>query len=886
MSTNWLGRLVQSWRDRRGNASPETGMDEEVRFHLDMATQRNVERGMRASDARRTALAAFGGVVQTQEAARDDVPGRWADALRQDLRYSLRTLRRNPGFSASVVLTLALGVGATTAIFSVVNGVLLRPLPVPDPEQLVFVGWEWTPGNYSQSLSGFKLGYLRSRTRTLGSLTTYRGFERELGEPPAARRVRGQDVSSGFFETVGIQPSVGRGFTPDEFVRGGPRVAVISDAIWRTEFAGDPSVIGREIRLDGVAHMVVGITPPTFRLPALAPEYAEVLVPIYVDATPGNKSNDWVSLARTRPGYTREQVRADLESAARTLQAEYPQVANAGEQYRLYEFRDLYVGPLERKLYILLGAVGFVLLIAVTNAANLMLGRAAAREREMVVRRALGAKRSRVVRQLICEGAVLSVLSGILGLALGVWGMRIMLALTPQQLPRADEIGLDYRVLAFTTSIVVVTGLLFGLAAALPTGRVNLASVLGERARGAGGSRRSRDVLVLSETAFAIILLAGAGLLLASFAKLRAVDPGFRQDNVTAVRFDRMPLGYETMDAVWRFERDFVDRVSKVPGVRSVAGLSNFPLERGWNMPVAVTGQPESGRGDVEYRWVTPGYFETLRIPMVRGRQFTSADGRAAPRVAMLNAAMAKQFFPDANPVGQRIDIGRYKGEWISKDFEGSVEIVGVVGDLREVGLAQEPKKTVYIPVAQAQDRLATLPPLFVIHGPTPASLRTAVEHAARDIDPRVQSPRLDELSRIVSASISEQRFQATLLATFAAAALALTAIGIFGVVAYGVQQRVREIGVRVALGATSGDVLRLIVGRSLAFVAAGIAVGVLGALGLTRFLSTFLFGVTTTDPMTFAVAISTLFGVAFAASYLPARRATRIDPVRALRLE
>jgi predicted permease len=480
---------------------------------------------------------------------------------------------------------------------------------------------------------------------------------------------------------------------------------------------------------------------------------------------------------------------------------------------------------------------------------------------------------------------VLAVVSGIAGVVLGTWGVRVMLALSPRQLPRADEIGLDYRVLAFSAGLVLLTGLVFGLTAAIPAGRLRLSTVLGERARGAAASQRSRDILVLSETAFAIVLLAGAGLLLSSFARLRRVDPGFTAANVTAVRFGRMPDGYGNAEAIWGFERQLIDRLSEVPGVQNVAGLPNFPLERGWNMSVARAGVAESGDGDVEYRSITPSYFETLRIPLLQGRVFTAADARSAPRVAIINASLAKRFFPDGDALGNAIEIGRYKSQWFSEEYKGPVEIVGIAADVREVGLDRKPKRTVYVPAAQALNGMVSRP-LLVIRAAPGTALRVAVTSAVRSVDPRVAAPELQPMPAIVGASLGEQRFQTLLLTLFAGTALGLTAIGIFGVVSYGVQQRVREIGVRVALGASSGQVLQLIVGRSLRFAAGGAAIGVAGALGLTRFLSSILYDVKPTDPLAFSLAVATLLGVAFVASYLPARRATRIDPVRALRLE
>jgi len=886
MSRGWIRRLFARARVRLESDAPERDMDEEMRFHLEMATRRNIERGMAPDEARRTAFVTFGGLAQQQDAALDAVPGHWADELRQDLTYAVRTLRRNPGFATSVVLTLALGIGANTAIFSVVNGVLIRPLPVPDPDRLMYVGWDYGKGGPG-ALSPYKIDYVKRHTSSFAGLTTFRTAERSLGAEPDGKVLQGLRVAPQFFEVIGVPPATGRAFAEDEEKPGGPAVIILSDAVWRTDFAADRGVIGRQIRLDDSTYTVVGITAPSFRVPGSTRDEVEFIVPLQLRIDPGEKGNNYLAMGRLRSDRSRAQVLADLDAASRAFSAEHPELASLStERYRLFPFDELYVGQLGRTLLILLGAVTFVLLIAAANAANLMLARATAREREMVVRTALGAKRGRIVRQLLSEGLVLSLVSGVVGLALGTWGMRAMIALMPRQLPRADEIGLDYRVLAFASAIVVLTGLVFGLTAAIPTGRLNLASALGERVRGASGSQRSRDMLVMTETAFAIVLLAGAGLLLASFARLRGVDPGFTAENVTAVRFGRMPASYQTMDAIWEFERQLIDRLSLQPGVQSVAGLPNFPLgERGWNMPVAVAGVAESGDGDVEYRWVTPAYFETLRIPIVQGRAFSAREDRKAPRVAVINESLAKKFFPGVSALGRQIEIGRYKDQWIGDDFRGTVEIVGLAGDIREAGLDRPPRRTVYIPIAQAQDRLP-MSVLLVIRAAPGTGLRKALDEAVRNIDPRVVPPRLQPMPAIVGASLGEQRFQTMLLTLFAATALVLTAIGIFGVVSYGVQQRVREIGVRVALGASSGEVLRLIVGRSLKFVAGGALIGVAGALGLTRFLSGLLYEVKAADPLTFSLAVATLLGVAFVASYLPARRATRIDPVRALRLE
>ena len=884
MARTWIQRAVRAARPRVGVEDPEREMDEEMRFHLEMATRKNIERGMTPDEARRNALAQFGGVAHHQEAALEGVPGFWIDELRLDLKYALRTLRRNPGFAIAVVLTLALGIGANTAIFSVVNGVLLRPLPIRDPEQLTFVGWNFGKGGPSV-LSPFKIDYLRRHATSFAGLTTYKNTEHSLGGS-TGRTVRGLRIAPDFFSVIGSSPVLGRGFTADEELPGGPHVMVLSDRLWRRELGADRNILGREIRLDDSAYTVVGVTSPSFRVPGASLDEMDFLVPLQLEIDPTDKGHNYLAIGRLLATRSRAQIQADLDAVGRAFVTEHPEIAANGEQegYRLVDFDELYIGPqFRRTLFVLLGAVTFVLLISAANAANLLLARAATREREITVRAALGAKRSRIVRQLLSEGMVLSFVSGVAGLVLGVWGVRAMLALSPDQLPRADDIGLDFRVLAFSAGIVLMTGVVFGLTAALPSGRLSLSSVLGERSR-ATGRHRSRDILVMTETAFAIILLAGAGLLISSFARLRNVDPGFTAENVTAVRFGRMPQGYDSVDAVWRFQQQLIGRLSGVPGVQSVAGLPNFPLERGWNMTFARTGVAESGDGDVEYRAITPGYFDALRIPLLQGRGFNAMDGPTSPRVAIINASLAKKFFPDGDALGNHIDVGRYKTQWFSHPAP-PVQIVGIAADVREIGLARKPKRTVYVPAAQGIQGLVSSP-LFVIRALPGTSLRAPVTEAVRSVDPRVPTPELQPMPAIVGASIAHERFQTTLLTLFAGTALALTAIGIFGVVSYGVQQRVREIGVRVALGASSREVLTLIVGRSLRFVTGGALIGVLGAFALTRFLAGILYDVKPTDPTTFSVAVMTLLAVAFIASYLPARRATRIDPLTALRSE
>ena len=828
------------------------------------------------------------GIPQSCASALDDYSSHQVtrmDTLAQDFRYAARSLRRSPGFALVAVLTLALGIGANTAIFSVVNAVLLRPLPFPDPDRVSYVGWGWS-GNQNSSVPPFYFTYVREHSRVFEGLATYRALEAGLEQGNRTAEAKGLRVSADFLRVVGLQPAFGRGFLADEDRAGGPQVAVLSNEFWRNQLGGDPGLVGRVVRLNGESYTVVGVLPPGFRFPA-APEYTDVLVPLQLVADPQDRGFNYPMLGRLKPGVTRERAASDLQAVFASLRAAHPDLVEPNMTGpELLTFQTAFVGGLAAVLWILLGAVGLVLLIACVNVAGLLLARATERQREIAIRASLGAGRGRIVRQLLTESLLLALLAGVFGLLLGVWSVDALLALTPQGIPGLDTTQLDWRVLGFAFALALVTGIVFGLAAAFPATRTQLVDALKQGGRTAvGGASRARGILVAAEVALSVVLLAGAGLLVATLLHMSRVDLGFDSDNVLTVSIPRTPEGYETAAAVWNFDRQLLERVAAMPGVSSVASASNLPLERGWNFPMSVQGRPDAGMGDAEWRAISPDYFQTLGIRTVRGRVFQPSDNPAAPPVILINEAMARRFWPQENPVGDRIQVGTVGGQTVPGFEDPPREIVGVVPDIREMGLDRSAKPTIYVPQAQAPAMLLSLPHLLV-RTTQPAALARAVRAEVRELDPRVPQPQIRSMREVVASSVAPQRFNAVLMGVFAALALVLTAVGIYGVISYSVRYRTREIGVRMALGARSGEVLRLVLRQGMRLVLVGAGVGLLAALVLTRFLAGMLYGVGASDPLTFGAITLLLVAVALVASYLPARRATRVDPMIALRSE
>ena len=805
------------------------------------------------------------------------------DTLRQDLLYALRRLRKAPGFTAVAVVTLALGIGANSAIFSVVNGVLLRPLPYPESDRLV--GMYHVSEGRRATMSGpnfidaaHAAHSLESAAATYGASATLTGD----GEPSQLEVAR---VSASLFSVLRVGPALGRTFTADEDTPGKTDVVVLSYALWQGRFGGDPGVIGRRIQLDGVACEVVGVMPPGFSYPS--DRQAWLPIP-YDESFVSRQRAAWYlgGIARLKPGVTPEQAAAELETIGRNLARQYPD-ANEGVGLTTFPLHEAMVGDIRQSVLFLLGAVGLVLLIACANVANLLLARSAARESELAVRTALGARRGRLVRQLLTESVILSMAGGGLGLLLGVWGAAFLVSLKPQGIPRLDAVAVDPTVILFTFGIAVVTGLLFGAVPAFQATRGGLSASLKAGGRGAvthRGGARVRGALVVAEMALAVMLLAGAGLLLRSFVRLQSVNPGF--DAAQTLSFDvSLPrAGYADPPKQVAFFDQLLPRLRALPGVRASEAVMMLPLTgSSFNISFEIVGRPPvplALQPSMEVRVATPGYFGAMAIPIARGRGFTDDDTAGQPPVLLLSEAAARTFFPGEDPIGKTINLGWGRGP--GRPRAGG-QVVGIVGDVKAASLGDPDEPHVYLPYRQWPDRTMSV---VVKTTPPPASLVAAVRQEVHAIDPNLPLASVGSLEQIVSASISQQRFYMLLLTTFAGVALVLAAVGIFGVLSYAVSQRTREIGIRMALGAQGSSVIRLIVRQAMLLVACGVAAGLTLGLLLSQTMAKMLFSVTSTDPATYVAVSVTLTVVALFACWLPARRATRVDPIVALRAE
>ena len=802
--------------------------------------------------------------------------------LRQDLLYAVRRLVKAPGFTLVAVLTLALGIGANSAIFSVVNGVLLKPLPYPEPDRLV--GVYHTTEGHRAVMSGPNFTDV-SRTATsfenAAAISTTRMILTGEGEPA---RLPVAEVSASLFSVLRVRPALGRAFNADENTPGRNNVVILSHSLWQQRFGSDSSVIGKRITLDGVSKEVVGVMPAGFSYPSgrdawLPVDYDENFV--------AKQRGAWYLsvVARLKPGISPQQSAAEVETIGRNLARQYPD-ANAEIGMTTYPLLEAMVGDIRASVMLLLGAVGFVLLIACTNVANLLLARAATRETEMAVRTALGAGRGRLVRQLLTESVLLSLVGAGFGLLLAVWGVELLTSLKPQGIPRLDNVRIDGVVILFTIGVGVVTGVLFGLVPAFAATR-GLSATLKEGGRGAVTSRggtRVRGVLVVAELALAVMLLAGAGLLMRSFVKLQAVDPGFKVDPALTFDLTLPDARYKEMDQQIAFFDQLLPRLRSLPGVQAASAVMGLPLsgldfiisfEVGGRPPVPPSQQPA-----MQVRVATPEYFSTIGIPLKRGRLFTEDDRLQTPRVVLITEAAARQYFPNEDPIGKTIKLGWGRGP--GKPRAGG-EVVGIVGDVKDEGLNEANPPQIYLPLRQWPVSFMTL---VMKSSVPPTSLTDGARAQVASLDPNLPLSNVSTLDAIVAKSISQQRFYMTLLSVFATVALVLAAIGIFGVLSYAVSQRTREIGIRMALGAQEGTVIGLVVRQAMLLVGTGVIAGTLLALYLSRTMTKMLFSVRPTDPTTFVSVAVLLAAVALLASYLPARRATRVDPIVALRAE
>jgi putative ABC transport system permease protein len=800
----------------------------------------------------------------------------------QDLRYAVRRLFKSPGFTSVAVLTLALGIGANSAIFSVVNGVLLRPLPYPEPQRLV--GVYHTSEGMRAVMSGPNYSDIARLATSFENAAAYNTSRMILTGQGEAARLQTAEVSASLFNVLRVRPQIGRVFNADENTPGRTNVVILAHGLWEQRFGSDPAVIGRRIMLDGAPREVIGVMPRGFSYPAdrqawLPLEYDENFV--------SKQRGAWYLgvVARLKPGIRPEQSAAEVETLGRNLAREYPD-ANGEIGMTTMPLLEAMVGDIRRSVLILLGAVGFVLLIACTNVANLLLARAAARQSELAVRIALGAGRGRLVRQLLTESVVLSLIGAAFGLILAVWGVELLVGLEPEGIPRLGNVRVDGTVILFTAATAVITGVLFGLVPAFTATR-GVSESLKESGRGAvtgRGGARVRGALVIAELALAVMLLAGAGLLIRSFAKLQAVDPGFRSDRALTFELTLPDGRYKDDEPRIAFFDQLLPRLRALPGVQNASAVLGLPLS-GLDLIISfeVAGRPPvppSQQPAMQVRVATPGYFDAIGIPLKRGRGFTDADRAGTPRVVLITEAAARQYFPGEDPIGKTIRLGWGRGP--GKPRAGG-EVVGIVGDIKDAALNEPNPPQIYMPLRQWPVSFMTV---VVTTSVPPASMAEAVRAQVAAIDPNLPLSNVATLDAVVAKSISQQRFYLMLLTIFAAVALVLAAIGIFGVLSYAVAQRTREIGIRMALGAQERTVITLIVRQALILVVSGVALGTVAALYLSETMTRMLFSVKPTDPATFASVAGVLIAVALFASYVPARRATRVDPIVALRAE
>ncbi len=803
----------------------------------------------------------------------------------QDVRYGLRTLLKSPGFTIVALLTLTLGIGATAAMFSVVDAVLLRPLPYRDPGQLVMiyedltsVGFPYGPAAPANFVAWREQKQVFQDVAALATDRVY-ALTGGSGDP---EKLTGAAVTRNLFSVLGVAPMLGRGFLPEEDEPGGERVAIIGYALWRGRFGGESSVIGRDILLNNEKYTIVGIMPPGFSFP-----YKDegVWTPLALGAKGlAQRDNHYLTVVgRLLPGVSLEKVNAQLLVLNKRMAREYPKSNAVIQRFFATPLRDDYTRDVRRGLIVLFASVGFILLIACANIANLLLSRGSGRQREIAIRAAVGAHRNRIVRQLLTESVLLAAVGGALGVLLAAWCFAFLKNLVPENLSGTVHITLDLRVLGFAVLVSVVSSALFGLVPALHISRADLNDVLKEGARGSTGSRRKRlrSLLVIGEVALSMMLLVASGLLLESFANLRGLNPGFRSDHVLTMRLIVPDSKYGNFAPRAQFFQTVLERVRALPGVRSAGFTSALPLTfKGGTSGFTPEGMPLSPgiTYDANNRVVTPGYFETMRIALRKGRLFSGADGENAPPVAIVNETMAKTFWPNLDPVGKRFRPSFPKAPWY--------RIVGVIEDVRQMALDQAPRQEMYFPYRQSKHNWMFPRDLVVRTFGDPLALAATVRRAIWSIDREQPVSDLQTLDQFLDENVAQRRVQATLLGGLAALALALACIGIYGVLSYMVTQRTQEIGVRLALGAAASDIFRTVAGQGMALAGCGILAGIAAALALTRLLANLLFGVAATDPLTFAGAVAVFAAVALLACFIPARRAAKVDPMVALRYE
>ena len=869
-------RLQSLFRRRRVDRE----LEDEFRFHLDQLIEEEIAAGVAAEEARRSALRKMGGITQFQEESRDMRRVNYIDDLLRDVRYAARNLRRSPGFATLAVLIMALGIGANTAVFSVVNAVLLKPLSYQDPDRIVTLSDSWrtgeAPTDLSKQVSILNFQDWHDQSSSFEAMAYYASRETAVMPGATAEYARVTSVSPEFFRVFAIEPIAGRFFTAEEMKPGSGGAVMISYAYWQSRFGGDPRVLGQTVRVS-TPRPIVGVLPPGFRFP----HETDLWVPAIVSPQP-RSANNFLAVGRLRPGVSLGQAQSEMILLARRLEQQYPD-SNKGRSVAVTRMRDDMVGDIRLTLYLLLGAVSVVLLIACANTATLLLGKATARTREVAVRAALGASRQRIVRQLVTESLLLAFIAGIAGLVLAYWGSMALVSLAPANLPRLAETGVDRSVLAFTLGISMITSLLFGLVPALYASKIDLSEALKQgatRVVSGRGVARMRGMLVVAEIALAVVLLSGAGLLIKSFVALHNVVLGFRPENVLVMRATMAGPRDAALPRARQYFRDVLAQAAALPGVLAAGAtmappgyvestavyfLDRVPPQHEWNRAPSVV-----------LSIVAPGTFAALGIPLKAGRDFSNGDTEDRPFVAVVNEALVRKSFANQNPLGRTIfcPFDSFKG----------MTIIGVVGDVRQRGPEREPMPECYMTYGQHAFNGTTLSVVARTAG-DPNVLAETLRRVAQEKSPDVPM-KFTTMEAILSENVAAPRFRTLLFAVFAGLAVCLAMAGVYGVMAYAIGQRSTEIGLRMALGASTGSVLRLVLGQGLALAGLGLALGLGAAVTGTRLLTTVLFRVRPNDPVVYLAVAALLGVVALVACYIPARRASKIDPLTAIRQE
>jgi putative ABC transport system permease protein len=863
-------------------------LNQELRSHLQMAARDRIERGETAEVAQQAARRELGNVALVEQVTRDQWPWRWLDEFLQDLRYAARMLRKNPAFTLVAVLTLALGIGANTAIFSVVHAVLLKALPYPQADRLVMVYEDVRLPNYQNKKNEPSPGNFSdwiTQSTAFEGMAAYRNRSFNLTGEGEPARVEGELVTSSFFATLQINPAFGRVFAQEEDRPGKSHVVVLSDGLWKSRFGSDVQILGKKILLDSEAYTITGVMPPRFHFPD--PD-DQLWVPMGMSSAElsNHGSHFLLVFARLKPEVTLTRAQAEMEALAQRLTEQYP-ATNTGQTVNIVSLHDDIAGPVRPALVILMAAVSLVLVIVCANVANLLLARASGRQREIALRQALGASPSRIARQLFTESVLLALLGCTFGLLLARWCLAALKLVAAATLPRTEEFSLNGPVLVFSVVISIFAGIVFGVGPALQAARGSMHETLksGTRESSTGSRLRTRNLLVVVETALGAIVVIGAVLLLRSFLSIEHVPLGFEPQGVLTFRV--IPRGdrYSQLSQRAAFYQRVLERIEAVPGVKSAAAVSFIPLTlaRG-RKGFTIEGRAPSAPGQIPmagYNLVTPGYFGTMRVALLQGRDFSWSDSPQTQPVVTINQAMAKAYWPNEDPLGKRIRQGGpddAEFPWLT--------ITGVVADLREFDPMTEPAPTIYFPIAQFADTRGILRDWVVHTDNDPKAIAANVRAAVWDVDKDLPVTRIRTMEEVRSTAVTSPRLNLVLFGFFAALALILASVGIYGVTAYTVSQRTREIGIRLALGASRMDVVRIVVRQGVRLSTIGVLFGLLGAFALTRLMTSMIYGVRSSDPLTFFVVAFLLMSVALAACYIPARRAMRMDPLVALRYE